>query len=170
MRIIFVPGIKTWNFYLRNWKKELPEKFPRDEIIFLDQIFYFHFEHKKIEKIVENGVKIISDGRPTKIIAHSFGGILAKTMIARAKNCRIEKLLTMASPHKMKIFGVRQAKNFLRTPEKISAPTFTFGGFFDTVVPFFWTKTENSIHQNFWSGHLQFLLSQRIRKKILNEI
>ncbi len=171
-RIIFVPGIKTWDFYLTGWKRDLPQKFPNAEIVFLDDIFYLHFENEKTEEIIKNGVKILNDGKPTRIIAHSFGGILARGMIDRSPNANIEKFITMASPHQMKIFGVDSAKKFLQIPnlipEKIN--TKTFGGYFDWMVPCVWTRLNNFDHQNILSEHLGFLLFKKIRAKILEEV
>jgi len=167
-RILFVPGIKTWKIYFKGWEKDLEKFFPNIEKIFFYD-FYLHFEHKKIEKIVEKGKKLLSDGKKTLIISHSFGGILAKTMINRCrKKAKIYKFITMASPHDMKIFGVNSAKKFLKTPLTVSVPTKTFGGFLDLVVPFFWSHCKNSQKKkNFWCGHLSFLFYRKIRKKVL---
>lgn len=171
-RIIFVPGIKTWDFYLWGWKRDLPKKFPNAEIIFLDNLFYLHFQHEKIQKIVEQGTQILSDGKPTKIIAHSFGGILSRSMIDKSSNANITKFISMASPHKMTIFGVGGAKNFLKMPSTFPSnlKLKTFGGYLDPIVPTFWTSVDNENHKNIFSEHLGFLLFKKIRAKILEEI
>ncbi len=167
MRILFVPGIKTWQWYLTGWKKDLVKTFPEAEIIFLDKPIYLHTQKKKCEQIVEQGVEILNDGIPTIVLAHSYGGILAKTMIGRAKSNKVKKLITMASPHTMKGFGVQSTKDFLKTPEKVSVETITFGGFLDPVVPYKYTQTSNSQHKNIKCEHMAFLLSETIRKIIL---
>jgi hypothetical protein len=171
-RIIFVPGIKTWDFYLKGWKRDLPQKFPNAEIIFLDDIFYLHFQNDKTEKIVQNGVNILNDGKPTKIIAHSFGGILARAMIDRSENANIQELITMASPHKMEIFGVGSAKKFLLVPPSVSQKikVKTFGGYFDLMVPAIWTRLNDSEHRIIFSEHLGFLLFKKIRAEILENV
>ncbi len=170
MRILFVPGIKTWQWYLTGWKKDLEEYFPDIEIVFLDKPIYIHTQKKKCDEIVKHGVEILDDGKPTVILAHSFGGILAKTMIKRAKNHKVIKLITMASPHTMKAFLVESTKKFLQTPESVEVPTITFGGTLDPIVPYKYTKTKNSTHENFVCEHMAFLLSASIRKKVLKFI
>ena len=167
MRIIFIPGIKTWQFYLKGWKKDLALNFLQTEILFQDQIFYLHFEHQKLKKIVENTVKIINDQKPTIILAHSFGGILAKTAIDQAKKNNVKKLITLATPHRMSKLGVGKAKKFLTTPLNVNTETLTFGGNFDLIVPAKYTFTDNSIHQNFSCEHLGFMILPKIRKKII---
>jgi len=167
MRIIFVPGIKTWKFYLDGWKKDLAQHFADDERIFLDDFMYLHFEYKKLEKIIAQGVKLLDDGKPTIIIAHSFGGILAKTMIDRSKHHKVQKLITMASPHKMVLWGVRKTKTYLQTPACVDVPTQTFGGYMDSIVPFYQTGVKNAPHKTLWSFHLGFLLSSKIRNKVI---
>ena len=169
MRILFVPGIKTWKFYLDGWKKDLEQHFPNDERIFLEDPIYLHFEYKKLEKIIAQGVKLLEDGKPTIIIAHSFGGLLAKTMIHRAKHHKVQKLITMASPHKMTLWGVQKTKKYLQTPATVSVPTQTFGGYCDLIVPFYQASIKGSPHKNIGSLHLGFLLSSKIRKIVLNQ-
>jgi len=169
-RIIFVPGIKTWNFYIKGWKKDLKKIFPEQEIIFLNDIFYFHWEKNKTKKIVDKGTKILQTPKKTIILAHSFGGILATKMISNLEDTSfIEKFITMATPHQMKIFGVKKAKESLKWTENINTNLYTFGGYLDPVVPYFWTQSKNSkSHKNLWCEHLGFLLFPWVRKEICN--
>ncbi len=170
MRILFVPGIKTWQWYLSGWKKDLLRNFPNAEIVFLNKPIYLHTQKKKCDQIVENGVKILNDRKPTIVLSHSYGGLLAKTMIGRAKNAKVTKLVTMASPHTMNSFGVDSTRKFLKTPEFVEVLTQTIGGFLDPVVPYKYTQTKNSKHQNIWCEHMGFLLAPWIRKKIIELI
>jgi len=169
-RIIFVPGIMTPKLHLRWWKQDLAENFPEKEIIFLDDQIYFYWQDKKIEMIVAKGVEILNDGVATFIIAHSFGGILAETMIDRALNGQVVELITMASPHQLEAFGVQDAKDFLSVPQENSAPVFSFGGLVDAFVLFPYSDAGGFNHLNLWSGHNGFLLDKNIRREILENV
>ena len=172
-RILFVPGINTPSFYLNRWKKDLNVNFSTKEIIFLDDGIYIYWQDDKTEEIVEKGVDILNDGKATVIISHSYGGVLAETMIDRAGDANIVKLITMASPHQMNGFGIEDSKDFLGTPEEVDVPVFSFGGYVDPIVLFPFSDTENfeglenSNHQDLWSGHSGFLFNKDIRKKVL---
>ena len=166
-RVLFVPGINTPKFYLTRWRKDLNANFPTKEIIFLDDNVYFYWQNKKTEVIVEKGVEILNDGKATIIFAHSYGGVLAETMIARAEKANVVKLITMASPLQMDSFGIGESKDFLQTPEEVDVPTFSFGGYIDPVVLFPFSDTGTSSHQDLWSGHGGFLFNKDIRKQVL---
>ncbi|MFH0845940.1 MAG: hypothetical protein V1851_00880 [Patescibacteria group bacterium] len=166
-RILFVQGIKTTSLELTAWKNDLEKNFPNDEIIFMDEFVYFYWQDGKTEKIVEKGTNILNDGKSTLIIAHSYGGILAKTMIERAENANVVKLITMASPNKMESFGIKNSKEFLGTPEDVDVPTISVGGFLDPVVLFPKTNIDNSEHIDLWSGHTGFLFNKNVRQKVL---
>lgn len=166
-RILFVPGISTPNFYLDRWRKDLEVNFPDKEIIFLSDIFYWYWQNDKTEAIVGKGVEILNDGHPTIVIAHSYGGVLAETMINRAENSQVVKLITMASPHQMNGFGIDESKDFLGTPDEVAVPTYSFGGYLDPVVLFPLSNAVDSDHQDLWSWHSSFLFSKDIRKQVL---
>ena len=166
-RILFVPGINTPSFYLIRWEKDLDANFPSKEIIFLDGDTYIYWQDDKTEVIVRKGVEILNDSKTTIIFAHSYGGVLAKTMIDRADNANVIKLITMASPHQMNSFGIDKSKSFLQTPEGVSVPTYSFGGYVDTIVFFPFSDVSDSEHQDLWSGHGGFLFSKDVRKKVL---
>ena len=169
MRILFVVGIQSPKIYLNGWKKELPKLFPGAEIHYIDD-FYFHIEHQKIDAIVQKGVDILDDGKETILIAHSFGGMLGKTMIARAKNANIRLLCTLASPHDIDYAGVLEARTFLKTPKSVEVPSLSFGGYFDPICPFWKTEMKGAQHENLSSDHLSFLLSPFIREQVAEEI
>ncbi len=170
MRIIFIPGIKTYNFYLNGWRKDLATQFPKAEVIFLNDEFYMWWQMEKLEKIISKALNILKDGTPTIIIAHSFGGILAKTIIGRSPKANITKLTTMASPHTMSPLGIKKIKHKLNTPMTVNVPSYTFGGYFDPIVPYRYTMLSNSKHQNLWCEHLGFLLFPWIRRKVTKEV
>lgn len=166
-RIFFVPGINTSASDLIRWKRDLTFNFPEKEIVFLDDTTYFYWQNEKTEKIVEKGVEILNDGKSTLIIAHSYGGVLVKSIIDRAENGNVVKLITMASPHKMTKFGIKESKDFLETPDEVGVPTYSFGGYMDPIVLFPETDVKDSNHLDLWSGHTGFLFNKEIRKKVL---
>jgi predicted alpha/beta hydrolase family esterase len=166
-RILFVPGINTPQFYLARWEKDLIANFPDKEIIFLAENIYFYWQEDKTEKIVQQGVTLLNDGQPTIILSHSYGGVLAKTMISRAEQAQVVKLITMASPHQMNVFGLDTAKDSLDTPEEVAVPTYSFGGFIDPIVLFPFSDVGDSNHLDLWSSHSGFLFNKNIRKQVL---
>ncbi|MBU1046249.1 hypothetical protein KKH36_00520 [Patescibacteria group bacterium] len=166
-RILFVPGINTNASDLVRWKRDLTFNFPEKEIIFIDDFVYFYWQDDKTEKIVNKGVEILNDGKSTLVIAHSYGGLLVKSIIEKAENGNVVKLITMASPHKVNALGVAESKTFLEVPEEVNVPTYSFGGYVDWMVLFPDSNVEDSQHEDLWSGHSGFLFNKDIRKKVL---
>ena len=177
-RIIFIPGIKTYDWYLKGWKRDLRAAFPDREVVFLDHVFYLHFQHEKLARIVEQGMELMVDGRPTAMLGHSFGGMLAKAILYRlylkGRSKHIVRLLTMGTPHTMSMLGVKSAREFLDIPtvfpEEPQSSIVTFGGYLDPVVPFPFTAMESSKHENLWVEHLSFLLFSRIRHRMIDAL
>ncbi len=168
MRILFIPGINMMRSALNGWKRDLSRAFPNIEILYLDDYFYQHFRHHIIQKIVKQGVQVVQDKKPTIIIGYSFGGIIAKAIIAKAKSANIIHLITMASPHTMNAFGLKAAKQYISAPEKIlNIPTKTYGGYFDPIVPYPFTSLKKENHTNLLVEHLAFIYSKKVRKKII---
>lgn len=168
MKIIFIVGICNPKAFLRGWKKDLHTQFPKSKIILLSD-FYYHWQIEKMENMVQKGVQILEDGEPALIFAHSFGGILAKTIISRVKRHNVQKLIMMASPNQMNFFGCGRAKKMLRTPYKTPVKTDTYGAFLDPIVPFFLTPITRQNHTNIWGEHLCFIFSKAIRKRIIKK-
>jgi predicted alpha/beta hydrolase family esterase len=169
MRIVFVPGIVSPAFYQSGWKRDLKRIFPQEKVV-IEQVFYLHFQYSKIEGIVERGRELLEDEMPTIILAHSFGGILAKLMLKRAKKHKVDKLVTMASPHQMEAFGLKGFKSYFGVPEEVSGvEMITFGGHLDPIVPCPLTRTAHSRHQDFWCGHAAFLHLSSVRRRVLRE-
>lgn len=171
-RILFVPGINTPNFYLNRWRADLKANFPDKETVVLSDNIYIYWQDDKTEAIVEKGMEILNDGKPTIIISHSYGGVLAKTMIDRSNSANVVKLVTMASPHQMDSFGLDESKDFLGAPSEVDVPTFSFGGYVDPIVlfPFSDIKDDDPNHLDLWSGHSGFLFSKDIRREVLESI
>ena len=166
-RILFIPGINTSAGELVRWKRDLTFNFADKEIVFLDDFTYFYWQDEKTEKIVEKGVEILNDAKSTLVISHSYGGILAKSIINKSKNADVVKLITMASPHQMNSFGIDNSKEFLETPEEVDVPTYSFGGYADPIVLFPKSNVNDSQHEDLWSSHNGFLFNKDIRRKVL---
>lgn len=166
-RILFIPGINTSAAELVRWKRDLTFNFENKEIIFLDDFTYFYWQDEKTEKIVEKGVEILNDGKSTLVISHSYGGILAKSIINKSQNAKVVKLITMASPHQMNSFGIDNSKEFLETPEEVDVPTYSFGGYADPIVLFPKSNVIDSQHEDLWSSHNGFLFNKDVRKRVL---
>lgn len=177
-RILFIPGIIHTNPFVPNldeWKSTLKNSFPDREILFLDQVPYFHLtSQKEIEAIINKGVEIVEDEKETVILAHSFGGLLSKTIISRSPKYNIKKLITMATPHTADWWGlVGMIRRKLQTPDIVDTPTYTFGGTKDWTVPYAFTATENSLHENHPFDHRDFLepsVILEIRERIIQII
>lgn len=184
-RILFVPGIHTPKWHVRWWKKDLKKKFPysqklrkklenqfsNHEIIFMDKVIYYYWQHETLEELLQKGVEIINDGIPTIIVAHSFGGILAKAMISRAKNASIVFFLTMSTPHSLNYAKISDAKKYIAAPEQVPIPAESMGGYFDIIVPFFLSKLKDGKkHTNYFCEHMSFLWFPPLRKKVIEKL
>lgn len=136
----------------------------------LEDTYYIYLQHDRLKKIVQEGKTIIQDGEPTIIIAHSFGGILAKAIISHSPKANIKKLITMASPHRLNYLKIDEAKKVISSPFRVNVPTETFGGYFDPIVPFPFSYIDKQNHSNFPVEHMAFLFSRAERKEIIETI
>ena len=203
--IYFIAGILHPKIYSRRIKKSieselLPKKLNKVKITFFDDIFYTHLEHKKERRIIINIIKhlksdykqSIKSNNKILILAHSWGGILAKTAIAeflaRVKSGLLSEdysklqnnivLVTMATPHTMTHGGTGVSRNKLSTLVNIpEIKVYTFGGIFDVVVPVRFTFIENdkkiapnTFFKKVRATHMMFLSSPRIQREIFNSV
>ncbi len=168
--IIFIPGIVTYYWMLKNWRKELNKKFPNDDIYFIDE-FYFYTQKEKLDKIIEKILKILDNNQDTYIIAHSFGGILATSVYFKNNHHNIKKIIMMGSPVSYKAFWLREIKEYLGFDKKIDKKIEikTYGGYFDLIVLNKYSFFDKKNHKSFFCGHKSFLFNKRIIKKILKE-
>lgn len=204
-RVYFVAGILHGDMNSRKLIEDLKSELSGPskaevEIKVFDDIFYVHSEHQKMETIVLNIKKQLeedynSPSRGNKkivILAHSWGGILAKTAIHRflleAKNNYSENeygnlkksivLITLATPHTLTYGSANVAKINLATPDNLEdIKIFTFGGIFDVVVPakFAYIEKNKKIAPNTFARevratHMMFLNSPRIHREVFKNI
>lgn len=132
-------------------------------------------QKNKLHEIINDINAIVKNGAETIFIAHSFGGIIA--LSAYFKNVEmgrnnIKKIITVATPHSVEAFHMKEAKEYLRYKNTglDNVEVKTFGGFFDALVPNKHTRIMFTDHKTFFCGHNVFLLSKRIIRRILKEV
>ena len=173
MRILIILGVfvSEWQMKTmwRMWRKELEEAFPGAEIIVLRD-FYLWWEQDKIDRIVAEGEKYLHDEVPTIILAHSCGGVIAKTLIERVHNNNVKALVTMCTPHTYDVLGIDITKKYMGIPETVDVPTLTYGGYVDAIVPYKYSCMKGAPHKDFYADHAAFYLSKKIRGEVLDDL
>ena len=138
--IYFVAGILHPKIYSKIIKSSIKNALiknrgDRIRVTFFDDIFYMQLEYKKEKKIILNITnclekdcqRAVGNNKKIIILAHSWGGILAKKAIAEflkkvKGNLSIEDysnlqnnivLVTMATPHSMTYGGTNIARSLL---------------------------------------------------------
>ena len=170
MKALFVPGIKSYPFYHWGWKKDFMNH-PEITDFKVRNDFYIYFQFKKCRTIVDSIKQDILTLKPDIVIAHSFGGILAKTAIAELENHSVQLFCSMSSPHKMKYHFVQKCMKFLGTPlELTNVPhLLSYGGTLDPIVFKHQSILPNATHKDLPVEHMAFLLSKTIRKQVLDD-
>lgn len=170
--IIFIPGIFNPKFFQKLWKKEAKKQ--NFNFIEFKHPFYSYWSIKKMKELEYEGIQIFKKHKNEEliVICHSFGGILINIILSKLKDYKIKKIILMASPVNMDIFGMKKRKKILGYNKNLRYKTklTTYGGYFDPIVPHIWTKYHNEEHINLLSEHLLFLFSRKIIKKIINSI
>jgi len=134
-RIVFVPGIDMQSIKMQWWERDLQNAFPRVSVKIF-HAYYLHTQHRRVERYIEELTELLADGIPTVVLAHSFGGLLAKGAIHRLEGkTSIALLLTLASPHTMHDYGIAEAITALHIPQSVAVPIITYGGTYDVIVP-----------------------------------
>lgn len=161
-----VDGGRAWSRWIRDFRRYFPET----EVIVLNAFYYYwEQDHKIIEDLIAEGVMIVSDNRPTYVISFSFGGLIAKAIISRAKSHRIRAALSMATEHRGHLPRIAHMRDqLLKIPLDTDVPLFTFGGLFDVIVWPWTTQTEHSVHRFLPVGHFAFVRSPKARAKVLD--
>lgn len=168
-RVLFIHGIRNRPIYSKGWQTDLAAHFGAENVhMFTD--FYMHTDHTVCERHVQSLVSIANDYKPTVIIGHSFGGMLAKALIARQTMPTLHTLVTMASPHGLELLGVQACKDFLCIPKTVVVPhMYSFGGLLDPIVPYMYSELPNATHTNLPVEHMAFVLSAEVRKQVLQK-
>lgn len=170
MKILFVPGIKTWKFYLWGWKKTLKQSTNVDEFK-VRKDMYIYTQHKRCQAITESVKQDIVEFKPDIVIAHSFGGIITKTALSQLPNHSVKVFCSLASPHGMQLKSIVKCYEFLQTPRELSnvPHVLSYGGTYDPIVPASQSILPNAKHTDLPVEHMAFLLSPKIRSQVLND-
>ncbi len=170
-RIIFVCGINANLYSLRKWKQILEKAFPQTEILIM-QKYYSYKNREKVEEFLDEIFEKVSQEKKTLLIGYSFGGLLTKVVISRLKSAEhVLCLVTLATPHTMENFGIKNATEIFKIPASVNVPTITFGGNLDIVVPSKYTKMKDSTnHYVLACNHLAFGSSRKTIKNVLEII
>lgn len=142
------------------------------EIFHLGNFFYTSFSYEKINNIVNEGIKNLENEKSTIIIAHSFGGIIARIIYEKTQNkSSIKKIITLATPHNMFYGNIKTIFKRYNLNSIIDSKKYvTYGGYFDPLVPFVFTKVKGSKHQNLFTHHWSFLYSDKMIHNIIDKI
>ncbi|MCK5615683.1 hypothetical protein KAR91_78185 [Candidatus Pacearchaeota archaeon] len=170
--IIFIPGIFNPKSNQKLWRNEAKKQ--GFNFIEFKRPLYSYWSIKRMQEMKKQGVQIFKRYQNKKpiVICHSFGGILVNSILSEFKNYKMKKLIIMASPLNMDIFGMKRRKMALNYNKNLKYKTkiISYGGYIDTVVPFGWTKYHNEEHINLLAGHLYFLFSKKFIKKTLKSL
>ncbi len=204
-KVYFIAGILHRNVSSKiikeNIEKELNMVGEEEiKVDVFDNIFYIHAEYQKEREIItaiqnklhEDYNRVIKDDKKILVLAHSWGGILAKTAIAEflvkiKEDLSIEDynklqngviLVTLATPHTLTYGSTNLAKIQLGVPANVpEIKIFTFGGIFDVVVPVKFTSIKegktiapNTFSKEVRATHMMFLNSSRIHREIFSSI
>lgn len=145
-RVVLVQGINSTSFSMRGWVRHLERQCVDVEVVQV-QGYYIHTDIPKVESIVSEVHKILQEKKKTLVIAHSFGGIVARTAIGRlASDDHIILLATLGSPHGLGDFGVQETMKEIGLPERCTVPLLTFGGRADIIVPEIYSHHHDEDH------------------------
>ncbi|MGI9437491.1 MAG: hypothetical protein ACR2Q4_22130 [Geminicoccaceae bacterium] len=171
MRFLCLPGAfcldapSNWAGWIRSLRRE----FPMAEITVLNGFYYYWASEKHlIEKIVNLGKAVLADQKPTCVIAFSFGGLLAKRIIAQPSDHAVRAVVTMATEHRGHLPRIGNMRDVsLGVPFEIDVPLYTFGGLLDPIVWPWTAYTDRSCHRTLKTGHFSFMRSTKIRRVVM---
>ena len=143
--------------------------FPEAEIAVVNGFYYYWPEEAEVmQQIIAKGKALLADGRPTVIIAFSFGGLLAKAMVDQAEHQGVRAIVTMATEHRGHLPRIAETRDVhLGVPMDVDVPIYSFGGWLDLIVWPWTTFTDRSIHRFLAIGHFSFMRSEATRAVIL---
>lgn len=154
------------------WIRSLRREFPTAEITVLNGFYYYWASEKHlIEKIVDLGRAVLADRQPTYVIAFSFGGLLAKRMIAQPSDHAVRAVITMATEHRDHLPRIADLRDVsLGVPLDIDVPLYTFGGLLDPIVWPWTAYTNRSCHRTLAAGHFSFMRSAKTRQIVMGHL
>lgn len=167
LQVLVVPGIATWPGRLNGWRRTLATELPGAQVQVLDGAVYWPWSRRTHRSVSAAGARALEQGRPTWILAHSFGGLLARAMLLYAPGHRVRLLTTLASPHRLRLPGLGSV---VPDPAR-GAPTpvraLSYGGYLDPLVAFMLTPLPGGVHANLWCDHVGFLYRRSVRERVV---
>ena len=153
-----------------DWIGDLGRRFPDAEIAVINGFYYYWPEETDVmREIIAEGRTLLADGRPTVIVAFSFGGLLAKGMVEGADDQAVQAIVTMATEHRGHLPRIAETRDVrLGIPLDIDVPIYSFGGWLDFIVWPWTTFTGKSRHRFLLNGHFAFMRSAAVRARVLN--
>ncbi|MEK9182065.1 MAG: hypothetical protein AAB781_00545 [Patescibacteria group bacterium] len=167
MKIIGIAGIlefpkKSEGRLWMNFRNAFNRHIPDAEFV-VEKLFYFPWQKTKILNFSESIINKYDTGEDIIFVGYSFGGIIATAISERFKMSHVRMIVTVMTPHKIKIFS-----RMLGYSKEVPVPIISFGALFDIIVPCFITKHPRSrLHIQLLSDHLiLFLFSCRPAERI----
>jgi len=152
-----------------DWIADLAKRYPEAEIAVVNGFYYYWPEDAGVmEQIIAEGRTLLADGRATVIVAFSFGGLLAKSMVDQGDHQDVRLIVTMATEHRGHLPRVAETRDKrLGIPLDVDVPICSFGGLWDVVV-WPWTSfTDRSQHRFLPRGHFAFMHSTAVRAEVM---
>lgn len=152
-----------------DWIADLGERFPKAEIAVVNGFYYYWPEEAAVmEQVIAEGRALLADGRPTVIVAFSFGGLLAKAMVDRSDEHDVWAIVTMATEHQGHLPRIAETRDVrLGIPLDVDIPLHSFGGWLDMIVWPWTTFTDRSRHRFLARGHFAFMRSPAVRAEVM---
>lgn len=165
-KVIFIQGIYTFNL-----RSKLVLKALRSldiEVVYFPMFYALHQTDKHINLINQINSFLEKENGKFTIIGYSFGGILSYSLREDLYS-KVDRIVTIASPHQVKFKWFRKIIDRLPYKKDITLERQeTYGFILDPVVPYTFTKYENSkSHKNVLGTHFVFSNRNVFLKKIL---
>lgn len=174
--IIFVCGLLTPKWAVKPWKKYLQKAYPNYKIHVIGNTKYTFKDIKTMKLLISKIEKLVLNSSSSILIGHSMGGILVGSLAQEIYTSnKIEKIITINSPHTMNIkkpniFTINDVRREVNYKENFDTfqKTLTFGSYFDMTVPKKYAHTLHSKKVNLFMEHyLLFYISLYHIKKII---
>jgi len=137
-KVIFIQGIYTFNLRSRFVLKTLHSL--GIEVVYFPMFYALHQTDKHIDLINQINCFLEKENGTFTIIGYSFGGIISYSLREDLYS-KIDRIITIASPHQVKFKWFRKIIDRLPYKSDIKLERQeTYGFFLDPVVPYTFTK------------------------------
>ncbi|HEY4487007.1 MAG TPA: hypothetical protein VJB70_04750 [Candidatus Paceibacterota bacterium] len=167
MKIVAIVGVLDFpgseKYFWKPIKDEFLTCFPNSSFE-VAHAFFLPWQKKKIKEFMKSVLRKYDTGEEILLIGHSLGGVVACSLVSSFTKSTIVGVVTILSPHRIKMFY----KMLNVSQENLQVPIISFGGIFDIIVPYFFSKPKYStLHTLLTTDHLLFfLLSHAPARKI----